>query len=76
MIKEMIKLLTEYSDAKNYILKITNEYYDAMSYDIEGWWNLIEDEEADESDLKALRLQVHAVKSLHMSLSCLNYKFS
>jgi hypothetical protein len=76
MKNEMTKLLTEYSDVKNYILKITDEYYDAMSYDIEGWWNLIEDEEADESDLKALRLQVHAVKSLHMALSCLKYKFS
>jgi len=76
MINEMIKLLTEYSDAKNYILKITDEYYDAMSYDIDGWWNLIEDEKADENDLKALRLQVHAVKSLHMALSCLKYKFS
>ena len=76
MINEMTKLLTEYSDTKNYILKITDEYYDAMSYDIEGWWNLIEDDEADEKDLHELRLQVHAVKSFHMALSCLKYKFS
>lgn len=76
MINEMTKLLTEYSDAKNDILKITDEYYDAMSYDIDGWWNLIEDDEADESDLQALRSQVHAVKSLHMALQNLKYKFS
>ena len=57
MQNEMTKLLTEYSDAKNYILKITDEYYDAMSYDIDGWWNLIEDDEADEKDLHELILK-------------------
>ena len=76
MQNEMTKLLTEYSDAKNHILKITDEYYDAMSYDIEGWWGLIEDDEATSDDLQALRLQVNAVKSLHVALSCLKYKFS
>lgn len=76
MINEMTKLLTEYTDMKNYILKITDEYYDAMSYDIEGWWNLIEDDEATSDDLQALRLQVYAVKSLRVALSCLKYKFS
>lgn len=76
MENEMTKLLIEYTDIKNYILKITDEYYDAMSYDIEGWWGLIEDDEATSDDLQALRLQVNAVKSLHVALSCLKYKFS
>jgi hypothetical protein len=72
----MLKLLAEYSDVREDIFKITEDYYDVMGYDIEGWYEFIVDGDYEDQDLQNLTHQVASSRALLEALSSLNYKFS
>jgi hypothetical protein len=76
MKQSMLKLLNEYCDAKNDILTLTNEHYDAMAYDIDGWYEYVEEGDLDEGDMLELTSQVHNAKALFKALTKLKYRFS
>lgn len=76
MKQAMLKLLAEYSDVREDIFKITEDYYDVMGYDIEGWQDFIDDERFDSKDILELSKQVESAKALFKALSGLKYKFS
>ncbi|MHA2218075.1 MAG: hypothetical protein ACXACY_19240 [Candidatus Hodarchaeales archaeon] len=67
------KLLKEYSKLKDEILEHTNEFYDAMLYDIEGFNSISEDEILIFTD--DLENQVKAFKSILKGLKKISYTF-
>jgi len=66
----MKKLIKEYSNLRHEIFEYTNVYFDAMSYDIDGY---CEEKDADINDLKN---QVSAFKILLKALKKINYVYS
>ena len=73
---EFIKLLNRYCDAKNDIFAINESYYDIMTYDIDGWFNHVEDNDATTEDYEQLKAQVKSAQDLFSALRRLDYRFS
>ncbi len=73
----MEKLLEEYFDLKDMLLDYTDEFYDAMLYDIEGYYEKVyfSDEEDREYYAKVLTKQVSAFKSILEGYKQIDYTF-
>ena len=73
----MEKLLEEYFDLKDMLLDYTDEFYDAMLYDIEGYYEKVyfSDEEDREYYAKVLTKQVNAFKSILEGYKQIDYTF-
>ena len=64
----MEKLLREYSKLRDELMPYTMNHFDAMSYDIDGYW------EADyDVDLNILKNQISAFKILLKGYKKINY---
>ncbi len=73
----MEKLLEEYFDLKDMLLDYTDEFHDAMFYDIQGYYEEIDfsDEEDCEYYAKVLTKQVNAFKSILEGYKQIDYTF-
>lgn len=65
--------LNEYANLKNAIIEYTDEYYDGMAYDIEGYEECLYNEEYD--DYESLCVQVEAFQYIYEGLKRINYLF-
>ena len=74
----MEKLLEEYFDLKDMLLDYTDEFHDAMSYDIQGYYVRIDyiDEEEYKHYTEVLTKQVNAFKSILEAYKQIDYTFS
>jgi hypothetical protein len=71
--KRFTNLIKEYSKIKDEILEITDEYYDNMMYDIEGYRGVDDDDFI--LHIESLRKQVGAFKLIRNGLKEINYIF-
>jgi len=70
--KEQFKtLLRRYSEIKDELLEFTEEYHDAMLFDIEGYW-----ETNDILDMHDLNNQVEAFELMLLAFKKINYIYS
>ncbi len=74
----MEKLLEEYFELKDMLLDYTDEFHDAMSYDIQGHYVRIDyiDEEEYKHYTEVLTKQVNAFKSILEAYKQIDYTFS
>ena len=63
--------LKRYSAIKDELMEYTDEFHDAMLYDINGY----NTEECDDDDIKDLIVQVDAFESILKGMKALKYKF-
>ena len=73
----MEKLLEEYFELKDMLLDYTDEFHDAMSYDIQGYYVRIDyiDEEEYKHYTEVLTKQVNAFKSILEAYKQIDYTF-
>jgi hypothetical protein len=73
----MEKLLEEYFELKDMLLDYTDEFHDAMFYDIQGYYEEVDfsDEEDREYYAKVLTKQVNAFKSILEAYKQIDYTF-
>jgi hypothetical protein len=65
--------LNQYAILKNAIIEYTEEYYDGMAYDIEGYEECLYNEEYQEYD--SLCVQVEAFQLIYEGLKRVKYLF-
>lgn len=70
--KKCLELIKIYSDLKDELLNYTDEYHDSMYWDIQGFY-----ESLDEGDfyIEELENQIEAVQNLINGLKKLNFTF-
>ena len=59
---KIIELLKQYETARQNLLEYTDTYYDAIGYDIEGYWEDLE--ELTEKDVKELEQKIKNFEEL------------
>ncbi len=59
---KIIELLKQYETARENLLEYTDTYYDAIGYDIEGYWEDLE--ELTEKDVKELEQKIKNFEEL------------
>ena len=67
----MKKLLRRYDDIKDELMEFTDDFHDAMMYDIEGYYS----EQLDDDDKADLVRQVEAFENILKGYKALKYKF-
>jgi hypothetical protein len=67
----MKKLLRRYDEIKDELMEFTDDFHDAMMYDIEGYYS----EQLDDDDKADLVRQVEAFENILEGYKALNYKF-
>ena len=67
----MKKLLRRYYEIKDELMEFTDDFHDAMMYDIEGYYS----EQLDDDDKADLAKQVEAFENILKGYKALNYKF-
>jgi len=65
-------LLTQYSAIKDELMDYTMDFYDAMLYDIQGYWEQIEENEED-IDKEQLIKQVRGFEAILEGLKAIKY---
>jgi hypothetical protein len=73
MKEQFTKKLNQYAILKNAIIEYTDEYFDSMAYDIDGYEECLYNEEYDEYD--SLCVQVEAFQFIYEGLKRINYLF-
>ena len=68
-----IELLKRYEEVRQNLFGFTDRFYDAMGYDINGYWE--EFDSLNESDLKELKKQVKNFEELTKCYAKIDYKF-
>lgn len=71
--KEYKDLIEEYAAITEELFEHTEEYYDAMNYDLEGYVNMYN--EKDYGDIEDLRNQVEAFTLILEGIKKMNYLF-
>ena len=71
--KEYKDLIEEYSAITEELFEYTEEYYDAMNFDIEGYVNMFHEKEY--GDIESLRNQVEAFNLILEGIKKMNYLF-
>jgi hypothetical protein len=71
--KEFVVLLKRYDELREALMEYTMTYYDAMGYDIDGYWFCVLD--GDMSNIDDLRNQVEAFELILEGLSKKHYIF-
>lgn len=71
--KEYKKLISEYQSIKDDLLDYTEDFYDNMLYDIEGYIAMYNEEYYD--DIESLRNQVKAFRLILNGMKNVNYVF-
>lgn len=72
-IKEKFNLLRKYGQIRENLFNYTTHFYDAMSSDIEGYWEEIEN--LDESDIKELELKIKNFEALTKCYAKIDFKY-
>ena len=67
----MKKLLRRYDEIKDELREFTDDFHDAMMYDIEGYYS----EQLDDEDKVDLANQVEAFENILKGYKALKYKF-
>lgn len=73
MKEAIIETLRAYEDVRQNLFGFTDRFYDAMGYDINGYWEELS--ELDESDLKKLKKKVKNFEKLTKCYSKIDYKY-
>lgn len=73
MKEAIIETLRSYEDVRQNLFTFTDRFYDAMGYDINGYWEEVD--ELDASDLKELKKKVKNFEKLTKCYSKIDYKF-
>lgn len=66
------KLIKQYYESASDLLKYTDRYWDAMYYDIQGYYGTL-NEEPEYIDIDILNKQIETVKMLTEAHKSLNY---
>lgn len=71
--KNKFNLLRKYGQVRENLFNYTTHFYDAMSSEIEGYWEEIEN--LDESDIKELEEKIKNFEALTKCYSKINFKY-
>lgn len=71
--KEKFNLLRKYGQVRENLFNYTTHFYDAMSSDIEGYWEEID--ELDESDIKELDEKIKNFEALTKCYAKIDFKY-
>lgn len=71
--KEKFNLLRKYGQVRENLFNYTTHFYDAMSSDIEGYWEEIEN--LDESDIKGLEEKIKNFEALTKCYAKIDFKY-
>jgi hypothetical protein len=66
------KLIKQYYESASDLLKYTDRYWDAMYYDIQGYYGALNDDSED-IDIDVLNKQIYTTKMLIYAHKSLNY---
>lgn len=66
-------LLKKYEQARQNLFEHTSQFYDSMGYDIEGYWEEIEN--LDESDIKELEEKIKNFEALTKCYAKIDFKY-
>ena len=69
-------LILDYKSIKEQLLEFTDNFYDDMTYDIDGYYEASCYRELDKQDLEDLKVQVKSFNNILMGYKKLQYKFS
>jgi hypothetical protein len=72
--KKKFNLLKKYGQIIQNLFNYTTHFYDSMSYDIEGYWEEIEN--LDESDIKELEEKIKNFEVLTKCYAKIDFKYS
>jgi hypothetical protein len=70
-------LLKKYEQTRQNLFEHTEQFYDAIGYDIEGYWEYID--ELDESDIKELEKKIknfEALTKCYAEIYKIDFKYS
>lgn len=76
IIAQIIALLKSYEQTRQILFVYTEQFYDAIGYDIEGYWEEIEN--LDESDIKELEEKIknfEALAKIHAEIYKIDFKY-
>lgn len=73
MRKQIIELLKSYEQTRQNLYGHTDHFYDAMGYDLEGYWECID--ELDESDIKELEEKIKNFEALTKCYAKIDFKY-
>ena len=59
---KIIKLLKQYEETRQNLFEYTDAFYDAIGYDLEGYWEDLE--ELDKTDVKELEQKIKNFEEL------------
>lgn len=71
--KEKFNLLRKYGQIRENLFNYTTHFYDAMSSEIEGYWEEIEN--LDESDIKELEEKIKNFEALTKCYAKIDFKY-
>mgnify|MGYP003643999722 CR=1 FL=1 len=71
--KKKIDLLKKYEQTRQNLFEHTSQFYDSMGYDIEGYWEEIEN--LDESDIKELEKKIKNFEVLAKCYAKIDFKY-
>ena len=69
-------LILDYKSIKQQLLEFTDNFYDEMTYDIDGFFQANDLRELDKQDLEDLKVQVKSFNNILMGYKKLQYKFN
>jgi hypothetical protein len=72
--KKKIDLLKKYEQTRQNLFEHSAHFYDAIGYDIEGYWEYID--ELDESDIKELEKKIKNFEVLTECYAKIDFKYS
>lgn len=73
MKNKIISLLTKYENTRQNLYDFTTAYYDAMGYDISGYWEDID--ELDESEVIELENKIKNFEALTKCYAKIDFKY-
>ena len=74
MEQKIISLLKKYEQTRQNLFEHTDHFYDAIGYDIEGYWECID--ELDESDITELEKKIKNFEVLTECYAKIDFKYS
>ncbi len=72
--KKKIDLLKKYEQTRQILFVYTEQFYDSIGFDIEGYWEEID--ELDESDIKELEKKIKNFIVLTECYAKIDFKYS
>jgi hypothetical protein len=73
MRNKIISLLKKYEQTRENLYDFTTHFYDAIGYDIEGYWEDLD--ELDDSDIKELENKIKNFEALTKCYAKIDFKY-